>query len=834
MPSLKNIFIKKEQRLLDAEMAANGVAIGDINYASKSKFSRVQLCFIRALLIFMASYGTVGAMVSAFDLPYMVPLVIIGSLIICSYIAFLYYNRITFYVGYILYFFLFTISIFSLYWYVNSGFQAYVNTVYQKYSDHFALTTLRDATEFISDRKLTVSVTMLFIVAFLALLLNITISGYMNLIETFLITFPLMQVGIYIDCKPDAVYLVMLLGVYITVAILGRSSHYRIPDFKNSKKDFAAIRSKNKIVHSYLSDGRSIITTSIFSICLCIIFLISTNAIFYSDLGSQYTKNKLKATTDEYIKMYIQNGMWAFFDRYSSKGGLSNGMLGGVSSVRPDYMTDLVVEFVPMNSNTVYLKAYEGANYSTSLFKPLDTTGQLSANSFCISDFVPANGSEAKVIIENRDAGRLYNYMPYYGTAMGDPTFDEGVLTYEGYYVPAEYVGHMNVPTELLVPASVPSEEYENYAYATYMDTPEYLDEALDEFIYDTDLYYYKNALKGDLTVEQRQQLIIEIAETLRHEYLYNFSYTMAPGATPRNEDFVKYFLLTQKRGYCAHFAASSALVLRRMGIPTKYVEGYMISLTDIMDAEAISTDTTGWIDENAELPPFDTGVISVEVTDGSAHGWTEIYIDGYGWIPYDFTPPSFDEPVSDFSLGSLFSSLLMSRPDDAGYTEEDEDTDNTNGNNKIRYSIGASFGFIIYPMTCIIIFVIILILSIKLARFVSKLLRITRYYERKEYRKAFELYYALFYLYCKKKLSIDDIDMTPALLFDNIAAKALITEEAKQSYAPLINSCLYGYKELDKASYDAAKDILKAVRKAVSKYKKPKEPKRNNKAVKK
>lgn len=37
MPSFKNIFIKKEQRLLDAEMAANGVAIGDINYASKSK-----------------------------------------------------------------------------------------------------------------------------------------------------------------------------------------------------------------------------------------------------------------------------------------------------------------------------------------------------------------------------------------------------------------------------------------------------------------------------------------------------------------------------------------------------------------------------------------------------------------------------------------------------------------------------------------------------------------------------------------------------------------------------------------------------------------------------
>ena len=55
----------------------------------------------------------------------------------------------------------------------------------------------------------------------------------------------------------------------------------------------------------------------------------------------------LKEFTDPYVKIFVQNGLSGFFNRYHATGGLSNGRLGGISSIRPDYQTDLIVTFVP-------------------------------------------------------------------------------------------------------------------------------------------------------------------------------------------------------------------------------------------------------------------------------------------------------------------------------------------------------------------------------------------------------------------------------------------------------------------------------------------------------
>lgn len=838
MAIFNNVFNKKQDKLLEAELAANGLAVGNIYYPTKSKFSRVQLCFIRALLIFLAAFGTVGSMVSAFDLPFMLPVVLIGSLIICSYIAFLYYNRFTFYVGYILYFLVFTSSIFSLYWYVNSGAQAFLNTVYEKYSDHFALLTYREATEFITDRRLTVTITMLFVVAFLALLLNITISGYMSLIETFLITFPLVQITLYIDFKPNMVYLVMLLAVYITVAILGRSSHYRIPDFKSSNQDFASIRSKkkneSKISHSYISDGGSIVTTSVFSVILCTIFLIATSIIFYSDLGSEYAKNKLKDTTDEYVKMYIQNGLWGFFDRYSAKGGINGGMLGGISSVRPDYETDLVIQFVPVNVNSIYLKSYVGNYYSYNLFGAESLSSSYDSDTFCIADHIPSGIGQAKMRIENIDASTRYDYMPYYGVSIENKISDEFSTRYEGYYIPAEYVSQITLSSAEfpLVPANELSDEQVDYAYQSCTNVPEYLNECLDTFIDETELSKYKGILEGDLSLEDRQRITIEICEALRREYLNNFYYTMAPGATPRNKDTVEFFLTKQKRGYCVHFASSSALILRRLGIPTRYVEGYMVSLTDIMDAEAISTDTEGWVSETLDSPYLDSAVVSLEVTDGSAHAWTEIYIDGYGWMPYEFTPPSTEDSITDFSLGALFSQLFRTRPETDGNNPITDNIDDAN-NVMSKFAAIASLGFIIYPMICVIIFIIVLIFGIKFARLCGKLLKIQHLHSKGNYNDAFQLRYALFYAYAKNKLSIAQIDLTPSNMSKILCDLNIVTGESKEKLDELTNTALYSSNRLNKDTFADAINTIKECKKAIAKYKKPKDKTKKSKKKK-
>ena len=80
--------------------------------------------------------------------------------------------------------------------------------------------------------------------------------------------------------------------------------------------------------------------------------------------------------------------------------------------------------------------------------------------------------------------------------------------------------------------------------------------------------------------------------------------------------DFVRWFLETQDRGYCVHFASSAVVLLRAAGIPARYVTGYMVTKSQ------------------------ETAV----VREKDAHAWAEYWVDGIGWMVLEATPP---EPQS-------------------------------------------------------------------------------------------------------------------------------------------------------------------------------------------
>jgi hypothetical protein len=97
--------------------------------------------------------------------------------------------------------------------------------------------------------------------------------------------------------------------------------------------------------------------------------------------------------------------------------------------------------------------------------------------------------------------------------------------------------------------------------------------------------------------------------------YLNSLPYTTRVEKTPGSEDFVDYFLFHQKKGYCTYFASAFGVLARCVGIPTRYVEGYMVDY------------------ENK-----DSGD-TYNVSNSSAHAWVEAYMDGAGWIPFEPTP---------------------------------------------------------------------------------------------------------------------------------------------------------------------------------------------------
>lgn len=80
------------------------------------------------------------------------------------------------------------------------------------------------------------------------------------------------------------------------------------------------------------------------------------------------------------------------------------------------------------------------------------------------------------------------------------------------------------------------------------------------------------------------------------------------------SDNFLKDFF-EQGEGFDVHYATAASLMFRYYGIPARYVEGYIVSTQDAEDMKA---------GEPYQLPL------------SNAHAWTEIYIDGLGWVPIE------------------------------------------------------------------------------------------------------------------------------------------------------------------------------------------------------
>ncbi|MDE5753260.1 MAG: transglutaminase-like domain-containing protein [Oscillospiraceae bacterium] len=124
----------------------------------------------------------------------------------------------------------------------------------------------------------------------------------------------------------------------------------------------------------------------------------------------------------------------------------------------------------------------------------------------------------------------------------------------------------------------------------------------------------------------------IQKLQEIRNRICQTVSYTLSPGKTPANQDHAAYFLLENRQGYCEHYATAGTVLARMAGIPARYCEGYMIDCSQPGILE--KTETDGKVTFHAEI------------LDSNAHAWTEIYLAGIGWIPFEFTFSYFTAPA--------------------------------------------------------------------------------------------------------------------------------------------------------------------------------------------
>ena len=103
-----------------------------------------------------------------------------------------------------------------------------------------------------------------------------------------------------------------------------------------------------------------------------------------------------------------------------------------------------------------------------------------------------------------------------------------------------------------------------------------------------------------------------EKALAIRDWLKTHYAYSLDVEEPPDSVDFAAWFLLKEEKGYCAYFATAMTVLCRMAGIPARYVVGYHAVLDDGGRAD---------------------------ITGAQAHAWTEIYLNGFGWLTLDATP---------------------------------------------------------------------------------------------------------------------------------------------------------------------------------------------------
>ena len=177
---------------------------------------------------------------------------------------------------------------------------------------------------------------------------------------------------------------------------------------------------------------------------------------------------------------------------------------------------------------------------------------------------------------------------------------------------------------------------YENYLYISDEDAA-----ALEWFV-------------GDQGDQSRGHIEYNTAiRMVRNTLLTNIIYDEEPGKPAGKKSAVKN-IFKSGIGYDIHYATAATMMFRYYGIPARYVEGYLITPQDV------------------QKNPDGT----IQVKQSAAHAWTEIYVDGVGFVPVETCPEYIGKmEEADYTIGISNKSVKNDFEENPAQGEEPEDT---------------------------------------------------------------------------------------------------------------------------------------------------------------
>lgn len=127
------------------------------------------------------------------------------------------------------------------------------------------------------------------------------------------------------------------------------------------------------------------------------------------------------------------------------------------------------------------------------------------------------------------------------------------------------------------------------------------------------------------------------VDQALQHFRQQAFYYTLYPPQIEQNP--ADQFLFETRRGFCEHYATSFTLLMRLAGIPSRVVVGY----------------------QGGEINPIGSYLV---VRQSDAHAWTEVWLQGRGWIRIDPTaavaPERIEQSLNIDQIGTQIGAPIL------------------------------------------------------------------------------------------------------------------------------------------------------------------------------
>lgn len=711
--------MRKERR--DGLLINDKVIITEDKKQSSDFLAKV----FQAVVILLGCYAFRGSFLEAIPLTgrimSLIYLELLFSASIFASILWQEYNKIKFLIGGLGYLAILVWQLKSL----RNGFYYLENIVLKRVGEYYGTMSTQFTVDRFSVERDSFLLMLMIMIFFISLLTFAVVRNRFVAVALLLLLLPVAATFLF-GIIPSPQYLISYVLVTLYLSCASNTGHY------------AMDRKQRTLLHRI--NSKAAIWLGVMGVLLFFLMSLFLTREKYEGITEiDRTKARIQSTLfdftwEDFVSMVTTFDM----SMDGAAGGINGGKLGGVDRVEFDNSEQLEIRTKYESIiNGVYLKGYVGSVYtghrwvghskaSDQLYDALVADwprdpffiindenrllGALTKSAYpsrkAYNGLLATNYYLSDLSVTYKAANRKYLYVPYYPeyNGMKDVAFVQDMYSSlkgrkKEYSIPfyryksgnnndkvfMDTEGNITVslnPDQIQVDEISDTKEFEKsyrqFVYRVYTQLPE---KGVERIIEDF----------APMRVDKEYDSVIEKITYVRDYLKENVDYSLEPGKTPWNKDFVEYFLYENKKGYCAHFASAATVMLRAMGVPCRYVEGYAVSSKDVIKnivfeeptniSDSISKELNTSYESNEMSNSEEAGVtpgndviidysiipddtnITVSVKDYSAHSWVEVYMDGCGWIPIDVTPGSDMGISAASSIGKQAGEELKATP---------------------------------------------------------------------------------------------------------------------------------------------------------------------------